>query len=151
MIKRHPLTRIGTVAGALSAALLLTVTQASAASAETERATATTGPTGDGWECSPHYSDQRAQVCYEDVGDWFHVMEGVSDGYSAVAQWETIDPQNRVTRWGFIYNADGSATTRFKNKDFAESDAIRFRACLGHWSTKLIDAGTCAAWRTLGT
>ncbi|MEE1791541.1 hypothetical protein PUR28_12300 [Streptomyces sp. BE308] len=129
------------------------MTQASAASAETERATATTGPTGDGWECSlsPHYSDQRAQVCYEDVGDWFHIMEGESDGYSAVAQWETIDPQNRGTRWGFIYNADGSATTRFKNKDFAESDDIRFRACLGHWSTKPIDAGTCAAWRTLGT
>ncbi|MEV5688997.1 hypothetical protein AB0L68_38475 [Streptomyces sp. NPDC052164] len=116
MIKRRPLTRIGTVAVALSAALHLTVTQASAASAETERATATTGPTGDGWECSPHYSDQRAQVCYEDIGDWFHVMEGVSDGYSAVAQWETIDPQNRVTRWGFIYNADGSATTRFKTR-----------------------------------
>ncbi|MEE1792712.1 hypothetical protein PUR28_18390 [Streptomyces sp. BE308] len=151
MIKR-PIKRIGTVAGTLSAALLLTVTQASAASSEVERATATTGPAnGDSWECSPHYSDQRAQICYEDVGDWFEVMDGEPDGYSAVAQWETISPQGKVTRWGLIFNASGAATTRYKNKDFAENDTIRFRACLGHWTTKLIDANKCSAWRSMNT
>ncbi|WP_369230357.1 hypothetical protein AB5J56_04775 [Streptomyces sp. R21] len=155
MIKSHSLKRIGVVAGTLSAAVLLTITQASAVSAETERATAATGPdTVDSWECAHTgpSDDHTGTTCYSDLGDWLEITDGAADGSSAVMDWEIRDAQNRVVRFGATFNADGSGAVRYKNKDFPEANTtIRFRARLGHWSTKSITAGTCSAWMTRGT
>ncbi|KQZ19767.1 MULTISPECIES: hypothetical protein [Streptomyces] len=155
MIKNRSLRRIGTLAGTLSAAVLLTVTQASAASAETERATATTGPSSvDSWECAGiGGNDRSATVCYSALGDWFYLYDGKSDGYSAVVDWEIRDGQNRVVRYGATFNADGVGAVRYKNKDFPDgsNDSIRFRACLGNWGPKTIKAGSCSGWMTRST
>ncbi|MFJ3308582.1 hypothetical protein ACIPSA_37180 [Streptomyces sp. NPDC086549] len=155
MIKRRSLERIGTVAGALSAAVLLAVTQASAVTAEVERATALTGPsTTDGWLCTSvgPSTAHTAQACYSSLGDWLNIYDGKADGYSAVMDWEIRDPNNKVYRYGATFNADGDGADRYKNKDFPETNySIRFRTCLGHWSTKLIEAGTCSAWLTTST
>ncbi|WP_327124758.1 hypothetical protein [Streptomyces sp. NBC_01727] len=154
----RPLKRIGTVAGTLSAAILLTITQASAVSAETERATALDGPASvDSWECTSSGESAStgwdATGCYSDLGDWFYIYDGTSDGYSAVVDWEIRDGSNNVVRYGAIFNADGAGAVRYKNKDFPDgvNDTIRFHTCLGHWSTKLITAGTCSAWMTRET
>ncbi|MFF8614890.1 hypothetical protein [Streptomyces sp. NPDC015350] len=138
----------------ISAAMLLTVTQASAASAETERATDTTGPGGSGyWYCVNYGNnstgDMKAQACWMEEGDWFQIHDARGDGYSAVVDWQSIDPQNRIERWGAIFNANGNQSTVFKNKNFPEENSIRFRACLGNWSTKLIQAGKCSGWKKM--
>ncbi|MFF4502105.1 hypothetical protein [Streptomyces sp. NPDC001401] len=143
MIKNRRLRRIGTVAGTLSAALLLPVTQASAAAGEIERATATDYSNEVEWvKCADKKEDGGIvyQACFSPPGDWFSVYDGNPDGSSAVVDWE------QGSRWGSIFNADGAATYRYKNKDFPESATIRFRICLGHWSTKTITAGTCSGW-----
>ncbi|MEU6255524.1 hypothetical protein [Streptomyces sp. NPDC047043] len=143
MIKNHRLTRIGTVAGTLSAALLLTVTQANAAAGEIERATATDSSNEVEWVKCATIKEDGANVyraCFSPPGDWFEVFDGKPDGSSAVVDWEV------GSRWGSIFNADGQQTDRYKNKDFTESVTIRFRVCLGHWSTKTITAGTCSGW-----
>ncbi|WOX09100.1 hypothetical protein [Streptomyces sp. N50] len=142
MIKNRRLKRIGTVAGTLCAALFLTVTQASAAG-EVERATATTYANEVEWvKCANKKEDGGIvyQACFSPPGDWFSVYDGNPDGSSAVVDWEV------GSRFGSIFNADGAATYRYKNKDFAEGATIRFRICLGHWSTKTITAGTCSGW-----
>ncbi|WP_432104462.1 hypothetical protein [Streptomyces sp. bgisy091] len=82
------------------------------------------------------------QACYSPDGDWFQVWDGDSDGSSAVVQWELVDGD----RFGAIYNADGNQTYRYKNKNLPEGDEVRFRVCEGHWSTKLITAGTCSMY-----
>ncbi|WP_413752607.1 hypothetical protein NRF20_13030 [Streptomyces sp. R-74717] len=143
MIKTRSLKRIGTLAGTLSAVILLTITQASAASAETERATATTYSDEAQWvKCANTYDNGNIvyQACFSPGGDWFLIYDGVSDGSSAVVDWEVGD------RYGAIFNADGKSTYRYKNKNFTESATIRFRVCKGHWDTKLITAGTCSGW-----
>ncbi|MFE5753464.1 hypothetical protein ACFQ7I_07120 [Streptomyces massasporeus] len=146
MLKSRSVKRIGTVAGALTSALLLTVTQASAA-AKTERATATDGGSKNGkWECNAYYVGDwmQARVCFDQDGDWFEIYDAPgADGYSAVADWEIHN------RWGGIFNADGAGSTRFKNKDFPEGYKLRYRACLGNWSTKTIVARKCSAWETV--
>lgn len=142
MIKNRRLKRISTVAGTLSATLLLTVTQASAA-AEVERATATDSSNEVEWvKCAVIKEDggNVYRACFSPPGDWFSVYDGKPDGSSAVVDWEV------GSRWGAIFNADGAGTDRYKNKDFTESATLRFRVCLGHWSTKKITAGTCSAW-----
>lgn len=158
MIKTRPLKRIGTLAGTLSAAVLLGITQASAVSAETERATDVNGPSSvDSWECASSGVSASdgwyATTCYSALGDWFYLYDGRSDGYSAVIDWEIRDAQNRVVRYGATFNADGAGAVRYKNKDFPDgvNDSIRFRACLGHWSTKTITGGTCSAWMSRDT
>ncbi|MEV7891912.1 hypothetical protein ACWD3I_40495 [Streptomyces sp. NPDC002817] len=161
MIKSRSMKRIGTLAGILSAAILLTVTQASAVTAETERATDANGPVGvDSWDCASSGESAscgesasvgwNAAVCYSGVGDWFHLYDGKSDGSSAVVDWVIRDAQDRTVRYGAVFDADGAGAVRYKNKDFPDgsNDTIRFRACLGRWSTKLITAGTCSAWVT---
>ncbi|MFI0966057.1 hypothetical protein ACH4S8_32395 [Streptomyces sp. NPDC021080] len=154
MIKRRSLKRIGAVAGTLSAAVLLTITQASAVSAETERATAVDGPSSP--ECARSGESASvgwdAIVCYTAEGDWLEIDDRNSDGFSAVMDWEIRNSSNSVVRYGSTFNADGADTARWKNKDFPDSNTtIRFRACLGHWSTKLITAGTCSAWISRAT
>ncbi|MCX5334929.1 MULTISPECIES: hypothetical protein [unclassified Streptomyces] len=142
MTKNRRLKRIGTVAGTLSAALLLTVTQANAA-AEVERATATDSSNEVEWvKCAVIKEDGSNvyRACFSPPGDWFEVYDGKPDGSSAVIDWEV------GSRWGSIFNADGSGADRYKNKDFTESATVRFRVCLGHWSTKTITAGTCSGW-----
>ncbi|WP_030675308.1 hypothetical protein [Streptomyces cellulosae] len=142
MINNRRLKRISTVAGTLSAALLLTVTQANAA-AEVERATATDFSNEVEWvKCATKQENGGIvyRACFSPPGDWFSVYDGKSDGSSAVVDWEVGN------RWGSIFNADGASTDRYKNKDFTESATIRFRICLGHWSTKTITAGTCSGW-----
>lgn len=142
MIKNRQLKRIGTIAGTVSAALLLTVTQANAA-AEVERATATTSPNETEWvKCATLKEDGsiKYRACFSPPGDWFELYDGKSDGSSAVIDWEV------GSRWGSIFNADGVGADRYKNKDFTESATVRFRVCLGHWSTKTITAGTCSGW-----
>ncbi|MEJ8645363.1 hypothetical protein WKI68_37415 [Streptomyces sp. MS1.HAVA.3] len=63
--------------------------------------------------------------------------------------WEIRNSSNSILRYGATFNADGAWTGRYKNKDFPEMNTtIRFRACLGHWSTKTITGGTCTAWVT---
>ncbi|MFF1296955.1 MULTISPECIES: hypothetical protein [unclassified Streptomyces] len=158
MIKSRSIKRIGTLAGTLSAAILLTVTQASAVTAETERATAVNGPASvDSWECASSGESAsvgwNATVCYSQLGDWFYLHDGKADGSSAVVDWSIRDAQGRTVRYGAVFNADGAGAVRYKNKDFPDgsNDTIRFRACLGHWSTKLITAGTCSAWVTRQT
>ncbi|MFD7864566.1 hypothetical protein [Streptomyces sp. NPDC059783] len=138
MSAARSLTRIGAIAGTLSAALMLAVTQASAATAETERATATTYSSGVSWDKCVATSSNQA--CFSPTGDWFSVYDGNSDGSSAVVDWEA------GSRYGAIFNADGYGANRFKNKDFTEGVTVRFRVCKGHWSTKLITAGTCSGW-----
>ncbi|GHI46494.1 hypothetical protein ScoT_26680 [Streptomyces albidoflavus] len=156
MIKRRAHKRIATIAGALSATTLLTVTQAAAVSLEIERATSTSGPTSPGspWSCvrsgDNHTGTMVAQACWRTEGDWFLIHDSAKDGYSAVVDWESRDPQNRVHRAGFIFNAEGYASTVYKNKNYPEQNDIRFRACLGNWSTKKIKAGTCSGWITRG-
>ncbi|MFB8353020.1 hypothetical protein [Streptomyces niveus] len=145
MLKNHGLKRIGTVVGTLSAAFLLTVTQANAAGAEIERATATTYSDGVEWvKCANRWDNEYGmivyQACFGPTGDWFNIYDQVPDGSSAVVDWEVGD------RYGAIFNADGAGTRRYKNKDFPEGETIRFRICLGHWDTKLITAGTCSGW-----
>jgi hypothetical protein len=146
---------MGAVAGTLSAAILLTITQASAVSAEVERATNVDGPASvDSWECAHIGASDSHTVttCYSDLGDWLEITDQKADGSSAVMDWEIRDAQNRVVRYGSTFNADGVGAVRYKNKDFPESNTtIRFRACLGHWSTKTITAGTCSAWMSRGT
>ncbi|MEU9235126.1 hypothetical protein [Streptomyces subrutilus] len=148
MIKSSPLKRIGTVAGAFSAAVLLTITQASAATAEVERAYDVNGPADwNQWLCAGS-GVGPVRACFTWDGDWIQIRDGKSDGSSAVMDWEVRDSSNNsILRYGAIFNADGAFTTRYKNKDFPETNTtLRFRACLGHWSTKLITAGTCSAW-----
>ncbi|MFJ9138133.1 hypothetical protein ACIRRT_34230 [Streptomyces sp. NPDC102256] len=150
MTSNRSFARIGTVAGSLTAAILLTITQSSAVSAENERATDPDGPDKvNSWVCTgtDTTGDAAADVCYSDLGDWIQVYDGAADGSSAVMDWEVRDGGNNVVRFGATFNADGEAAERYKNKDFPESDQLRFRACLGHWSTKLITAGTCGPWR----
>ncbi|MEU9364968.1 hypothetical protein AB0D78_14320 [Streptomyces avermitilis] len=154
MIKRRSLERIGAVAGTLSAAILLTITQASAISPENERATAVDGPSSA--ECAESGESAStgwdAIVCYTAEGDWLEIDDRNSDGSSAVMDWEIRDYENKVVRYGATFNADGGNTVRYKNKDFPDGNTtIRFRACLGHWSTKLITAGTCSAWMSRDT
>ncbi|MFJ3667463.1 hypothetical protein ACIPSE_13510 [Streptomyces sp. NPDC090106] len=154
VIKGRSHKRIGAIAGTLSAAILLTITQASAVSAETERATAVDGPTSP--ECAESGESASvgwdAIVCYTASGDWLEIEDRKSDGYSAVMDWEIRNSSNSVVRYGSTFNADGAYTTRWKNKDFPDSNTtIRFRACLGPWSTKLITAGTCSAWMSRDT
>ncbi|MFJ8841396.1 hypothetical protein ACIRFF_00660 [Streptomyces cyaneofuscatus] len=154
MITNRSLRRIGTIAGTLSAAILLTTTQALAVSAETERATATKGPAKvDSWECAGiGGSNRSATVCFSALGHWFYLYDGKSDGYSAVMDWENRDAQNRVVRYGATFNADGSGAVRYKNKSFpSPNGSIRFRACLGNWGPKLIKAGSCSGWVTRST
>jgi hypothetical protein len=142
VIDNRHLKRISTVAGTLSAALLLTVTQANAAG-EVERATATTASNEVEWvKCANKLEDGGIvyQACFSPPGDWFSVYDGKPDGSSAVVDWEV------GSRFGSIFNADGASTERYKNKDFTESVTIRFRVCLGHWDTKTITAGTCSGW-----
>ncbi|MES5824768.1 hypothetical protein [Streptomyces sp. RG80] len=142
MIDNRSLKRISTVAGTLSAALLLTVTQANAA-AEVERATATESGNDVFWaKCVNKYYDgaNRYQACFSPAGDWFSVSDFDSDGSSAVVDWEVGN------RSGSIFNADGFGAVRYKNKDFPEDATIRFRICLGHWSTKTITGGSCSGW-----
>ncbi|MFH8350592.1 hypothetical protein [Streptomyces sp. NPDC018045] len=144
------LKRLGTVAGTLSAALLLTVTQSSAASPETERATDTKGPSNVyHWECT-HYggTDAKAIGCFWDDGDWFMIEDTGLDGHSAVVDWELL---RGSSRFGGIFNASGFATTRYKNKNFPEGLTLRFRVCLGDWDTKTIIAGKCSRWMTRQT
>ncbi|MGW0515442.1 hypothetical protein [Streptomyces olivaceoviridis] len=148
MIKRSPLRRLGTITGALSAAFVLSITQASAVSREVERATDSVGP-GNVWghECNRKGANGASIVCYYEKGDWLEIEDVKSDGYSAVMAWEIRDSEDRVVRYGSTFNADGLATTRYKNKNFPDyNHRIRFRACLGHWSTRLITAGTCSSW-----
>ncbi|MFI0964604.1 hypothetical protein ACH4S8_24875 [Streptomyces sp. NPDC021080] len=143
MIKNRRLKRIGAVAGTLSSALLLTVTQANAVGGEIERATAKDYANEVEWvKCANKKEDGDIvyQACFSPPGDWFLVYDGKSDGSSAVVDWEV------GSRWGSIFNADGVSTYRYKNKDFTESATIRFRVCLGHWDTKTITAGTCSGW-----
>lgn len=142
MINNRHLKRISTVAGTLSAALLLTVTQANAAG-EVERATATTSSNEVEWvKCATKQEDGGIvyRACFSPPGDWFSVFDGKPDGSSAVVDWEV------GSRFGSIFNADGQQTERYKNKDFTESVTIRFRVCTGHWDTKTITAGTCSGW-----
>lgn len=143
MIKSRRLKRMSAVGGTVSAALLLTVTQANAAAGEIERATATTYANEVEWvKCANKMEDGGIvyQACFSPPGDWFSVYDGNPDGSSAVVDWEV------GSRWGSIFNADGASTYRYKNKDFTEDATIRFRICLGHWSTKTITAGTCSGW-----
>ncbi|MFJ6700662.1 hypothetical protein ACIQM4_32085 [Streptomyces sp. NPDC091272] len=141
MITNRRLKRISAVAGTVSAALLLTVTQANAAGREVDRAT-TTSHDGEWVKCVNKKENGSIvyQACFDPTGDWFAVYDGKSDGSSAVVDWEA------GSRWGAIFNADGASDYRYKNKDFPESSTIRFRVCLGHWDTKLITAGTCSGW-----
>jgi hypothetical protein len=140
VINNRGLKRISTIAGTLSAALLLTVTQANAAG-EVERATATDSSNEVEWvKCATKQEDGGIvyRACFSPPGDWFSVYDGKPDGSSAVVDWEV------GSRWASIF--DGAGTDRYKNKDFTESVTIRFRVCLGHWSTKTITAGTCSGW-----
>lgn len=152
MIKSSPLKRIGTVAGTFSAAILLTITQASAVSAEVERAYDVNGPASwDQWSCAGN-GDGPAMACYSAEGDWLDIVDGKADGSSAVMDWEIRNSSNSIVRYGATFNADGAYTSRYKNKDFPDSNTtIRFRVCLGHWSTKMITAGTCSAWMSRDT
>lgn len=151
--RKSHLRRVGVLAGGLSAAILFTVTPAFAASAETERATDTKGPASvDSWECARVGANGPSIACYSALGDWIEVTDTGSDGSSAVMDWEVRNYDNQVVRYGAVFNADGAGTVRYKNKDFPEPNyTIRFRACLGHWSTKLITAGTCSGWVTRDT
>ncbi|MFI5809259.1 hypothetical protein [Streptomyces sp. NPDC051561] len=136
-------SRIATVLGGIAAATLLTVTQASAAGAETERATETTRPSVQWVKCiATHGDNDEYQACFAPEGDWFSVHDGVADGSSAVVDWQVGN------RYGAIFHADGASSTRFKNKNFPESATIKFRVCKGHWSTKKITAGTCSSYVT---
>jgi hypothetical protein len=142
VLKNRRSKRIGTVVGTLAAGFLLTVTQAHAAG-EVERATATDYANEVEWvKCAVKKEDGGIiyRACFSPPGDWFSVYDGKADGSSAVVDWEVGN------RFGSIFNADGVSTDRYKNKDFAESVTIRFRVCLGHWSTKLITAGSCSGW-----
>lgn len=153
VIKSRPLQRIGILAGTLSAAVLLSITQAYAVSAETERATDVNGPASvDSWECARIGANGPAITCYSALGDWIQVTDAESDGSSAVMDWEIRNAENQVVRFGAVFNADGVGAVRYKNKDFPEANTtIRFRACLGHWSTKTITAGTCSSWMSRDT
>ncbi|MEU3774975.1 hypothetical protein AB0F11_17540 [Streptomyces sp. NPDC032472] len=141
MIKNRRLKRISAVAGTLSAALLLTVTQSNAASREVDRAT-TTRHDGEWVKCASKMEngDNVYLACFDPEGDWFSVYDGKADGSSAVVDWEVGN------RYGAIFNADGMAAHRYKEKNFPEGATVRFRVCLGHWETKLITAGTCSGW-----
>ncbi|MEU4491854.1 hypothetical protein AB0H94_44470 [Streptomyces purpurascens] len=153
MIKKSSLRRIGTLTGILSAAFLLSITQASAVSREAERATDRVGP-GNELDnvCNRKGANGASIVCYFGQGDWIKIEDEGSDGYSAVMDWEIRDRENRTVRYGSTFNADGYATARYKNKNFPDSShSIRFRACLGHWSTRLIAAGTCSSWISTDT
>lgn len=141
MSAARSLTRIGAIAGTLSAALMLAVTQASAATAETERATATSVSGSVSWDKCVASSVNRA--CFSPAGDWFMVYDGDADGSSAVIDWEA------GSRYGAIFNADSYGAYRYKNKNFTEGVTVRFRVCNGHWSTKLITAGTCSGWASI--
>jgi hypothetical protein len=145
LAKRHTLKRASGIAGIISAAMLLTVTQATAAAGETDLATDPNGPSHpiSLMTCANYGGmapNMKAQACFIDEGDWFELYDGKADGYSAAVDWETEDG-----RWGAIFNASGAGTTRFKNKNFAEAQTIRFRACLGDWSVRMI-TGYCGPW-----
>ncbi|MFF0744988.1 hypothetical protein ACFYVL_31760 [Streptomyces sp. NPDC004111] len=134
-------SRITAVLGGIAAATLLTVTQASAAGAETERATETNRPNVQWTKCiATHGDNDEYQACFAPEGDWFMISDGVSDGSSGVVDWQV------GSRYGAIFNADGASSQRYKNKNFPESATVKFRVCKGHWSTKKITAGTCSGW-----
>uniref|UniRef100_A0AAU2V4E0 Secreted protein n=1 Tax=Streptomyces sp. NBC_00003 TaxID=2903608 RepID=A0AAU2V4E0_9ACTN len=141
MIKNRRLKRIGAVAGTLSAALLLPLTQANAAGGEVDRAT-TTRHDGEWVKCASKMEngDNVYLACFDPEGDWFNVYDGKADGSAAVVDWQV------GKRYGAIFNADGMAAQRYKQKNFPEGATVRFRICLGHWDTKMITAGTCSGW-----
>ncbi|MFD5736280.1 hypothetical protein ACFWIY_26235 [Streptomyces sioyaensis] len=119
MTQSRPIQRLGALAGTLSAAILLTITQASAVSAEIERATGVRGPVNtDGWECAGTgpSDDYAATSCYSYLGDWLMITDQKSDGYSAVVDWEIRNGRNAVVRYGTTFTDRNTDSVETKVK-----------------------------------
>ncbi|MGW3338735.1 hypothetical protein ACWDCL_14835 [Streptomyces sp. NPDC001009] len=130
-------SRILTIFGTVAAATMLTVTTASATDGHEQA----TDPVGIGWSNDYGCAEQtEARVCFHDAGDWWSIEDRLTDGHSAVVKWRTSETETDTAtkRSGYIWNTSGADTTRWKNKDYPELDAVWYYACIGDWDTKHI-------------
>ncbi|MDC0710244.1 hypothetical protein POL68_17335 [Stigmatella sp. ncwal1] len=87
-------------------------------------------------------SHAGAYVTFNSYGDHFVIQDTASDGHSALVQ---IDAANLSECW----NNNGAGTTVDCNRNFTEGINIRFRACVGEYTTKNVIG--CSAWKTANT
>ncbi|MER5431925.1 hypothetical protein [Streptomyces sp. NPDC002588] len=118
---------------------MLVATNASAATAEIDLATASPMPEGNSEVCAEggwYTGDgsHRTTACFMKTGDWWVITDTQSDGYSAVALWQVTDAHGDVVRQGRVYNTAGWGETRYKNKNYPERYTLSIRACVGHWN-----------------
>jgi hypothetical protein len=80
--------RIGTVFGAATDALLLTVSSASA-NEESDLATEAYAPQGLYWACNN--AKPNGVGCFANDGEWFELYDTAADGHSVVMEWAPGD------------------------------------------------------------
>ncbi|MFF0738963.1 hypothetical protein ACFYVL_01060 [Streptomyces sp. NPDC004111] len=109
---------------------MFSITQATALTQERDLASATSSSTSGPWKCT---NNVYAEVCFSEDGDWFKIKDKEADGHSGVVHWSVIEPNGYTIRYGYIYNASGNGTVRYKNKNLPEGKAILIQPCHGDW------------------
>jgi hypothetical protein len=130
------------VLGSMAFAASLVVTAPPAAAGYWERADHKGAPGGHKYYCAKAEGGD-AIACLMPYDERFYVGDGRRDGYDPLMQWKSSSGRS-----GIVYHELGFTKWAWRNKSFAETTKITFRACYRDPGIASMLQG-CGAWRTV--
>ncbi|MFB7210278.1 hypothetical protein [Streptomyces sp. NPDC056255] len=141
--------RTATVLGAIAAATLLTISNASAdINFEIDHAGTTPFDPNvpSAMVCAP--VNPVGKGCFREEGDWFEIVDQNEDGHSTLVAWRSVYPESQATvRQGTIWNTGGFQAYRWQNKNFTEGYILEFRVCAGEYGNLHVIDSSCSPWK----
>jgi hypothetical protein len=136
---------VAALLGAMTVAMSLVATAPPAAAGYWERANHKGAPSGHKYYCvrSSAGSGQRAIACVMPYDERFYVGDWKRDGDDPVMEWKSSSG-----RRGIVYHELGYPNWAWRNKSFAETTKITFRACYRDPGVSSMLLG-CGEWRTV--
>ncbi|HEY3506465.1 MAG TPA: hypothetical protein VGN37_27210 [Actinocatenispora sp.] len=87
----------------------------------------------------------RGAAAFLRDGDHLYVWDNLADGHSVVADYARSDTPSQDNE---AWNHYGAGTRLDHNMDIPENGWIKYRVCLGEYSSRSYVSGTCSDWFT---